>query len=148
MKKTIIASLALVIAAAVVPSLAHEHATGMVKERMDMMETMAKHLKAIRDHVDHKRELSAIKSDAEAIASHAPHIVHLFPKGSAQPPTEAKAAIWQTWSDFEAKATALETESKKLAAASPDDFAALSAQARAVTQACGSCHEKYRAKKR
>ena len=138
----------LTIAASGLPSAAHDHATAVVKERMDMMEVMGKRLKAIRDRVDGKRDLAAIKTDAEAIASHAPHVVHLFPPGSTQKPTDARAAIWQNWPDFERKATALEVESKKLISASPDDFTALNAQVRAVSQTCRACHETYRAKRR
>jgi len=148
MKTTTIALCVLTIAAACLPSAAHEHAIGVVKERMDMMEAMAKRLKAIRERIDGKRDLAAIKADAEAIAAHAPHLVHLFPPGSTQKPTDARAAIWQNWSDFERKTAALEAASKKLMTTSADDLAALSAQARAVTEACGACHEKYRTKRR
>jgi cytochrome c556 len=136
------------IAAACLPSTAHDHATGVVKERMVMMEMMAKRMKAIRERIDGRRDLAAVKADAEAIASHAPHLVHLFPPGSTQRPTDARGTIWQNWTDFERKATALEVESKKLANTSADDLAALGAQARAVTEACGACHEKYRTKRR
>jgi cytochrome c556 len=135
-------------AAACLPSAAHDHATGVVKERMEMMEAMAKRLKAIRERIDGKRDLAAIKADAEAIAAHAPHLIHLFPPGSTQKPTDARAAIWQNWSDFERKAAALEAESKKLMNTDAGDLAALSTQARAVTEACGACHEKYRTKRR
>jgi cytochrome c556 len=138
----------LTIAASCLPSAAHDHATGVVKERMDMMEVMGKRLKAIRDRVDGKRDLAAIKADAEAIASHAPHVVHLFPPGSTQKPTDARAAIWQNWPDFERKAAALEAESRKLISASPDDLGALNAQVRAVSQTCRACHEAYRSKRR
>jgi cytochrome c556 len=138
----------LTIAASGLPSAAHDHATAVVKERMDMMEVMAKRLKAIRERIDGKRDLAAIKADAEAIATHAPHLVHLFPPGSTQKPTDARGTIWQNWNDFERKATALEVESKKLVNTSADDLAALSTQARAVTEACGACHEKYRTKRR
>jgi cytochrome c556 len=148
MKSAAIAVCALAIAMACVPSAAHDHATGVVKERMDMMEIMGKRMKAIRDRLDKKRDLAAIKADAESIASHASHLVHLFPPGSTQRPTDARSAIWQNWNDFERQAAALETESKKLAAMSADDFNALSAQVRAVTQSCTACHEKYRVRRR
>ncbi len=148
MKTATIALCALATAAVCLPSAAHEHATGVVKERMDMMEAMAKRLKAIRERIDAKRDLAAIKTDAEAIAAQAPHLVHLFPPGSTQKPTDARGAIWQNWNDFERKAAALEAESKKLVNTSPGDLAALSAQSRAVTEACGACHERYRTKRR
>jgi len=148
MKTATIALCALATAAVCLPSVAHEHATGVVKERMDMMEAMAKRLKAIRERIDAKRDLAAIKTDAEAIAAQAPHLVHLFPPGSTQKPTDARGTIWQNWNDFERKAAALEAESKKLVNTSPGDLAALSAQSRAVTEACGACHERYRTKRR
>lgn len=139
---------ALAFAAICLPSAAHDHATGVVKERMEMMEAMAKRMKAIRARIDAKRDLEAIKGEAEAIASQAPHLVHLFPPGSTQKPTDAKKTIWQNWADFERKAAALEAESKKLMNASTDDSNALGAQFRAVSETCGGCHEKYRTKSR
>lgn len=134
--------------ASLLPLSAHDHATGVIKERMEMMQQIAKHWKSIRERIDAKRDLGSIKADAEAIAAHAPHVVHLFPKGSTQKPTEARAAIWQNWADFERKAAALEVVSKKLVNADPNDFDAISAEARAVTQVCIACHEKYRSKSR
>lgn len=113
-----------------------------------MMEAMAKRMKAIRERINGKRDLSAIKVDAEAIASHAPHIVHLFPPGSTQRPTDAKGIIWQNWSEFERMAAALEAESKKLVNVRTMDIDALNAQFRVVSQTCGACHEKYRTKSR
>jgi cytochrome c556 len=139
---------ALAVAAACLPSAAHDHAKGVVKERMDMMEIMGKRMKAIRERIEGKRDLAAIKTDAEVIASHAPHVVHLFPPGSTQRPTDAKRTIWQNWPDFERKAAALEMESKKLMNTDPNNFDALSGQVRAVSRTCGACHEIYRTKNR
>jgi cytochrome c556 len=129
------------------PVAAHEHATGVVKERMDAMSDMAKHQKAISQRLQNKRDLTAIKADAEAIAAHAPHITHLFPAGSTQKPTQARPAVWQNWSDFENKAKALETASRALAETSASDVQALTAAATALTRTCADCHEKYRARK-
>jgi cytochrome c556 len=112
-----------------------------------MMENMAKRMKAIRERIDRKRDLDAIKTDAEAVALQAPHLVHLFPPGSTQKPTDARSAIWRQWADFERKANELEAESKKLITANPDDYGGMSAQVRAVTQTCAACHEKYRARR-
>src|SRR3954467_14546256 len=107
---------------------------------------MAKRMKVMRARIDTKTSLSAIKEDAGSIASHAPHLVHLFPPGSTQKPTDAKSAIWQNWPDFERKAAVLEAEKKRLKTTSPDAPPALSAQFRAVSAACSGCHEKYRTK--
>jgi cytochrome c556 len=141
-----------VLAAVLVAPLAahegHEHATGIVKERMDAMESMAKRMKAINERIKDKRELAAIKADAEAIASLASHVTHQFPPGSNQRPTQARPAIWQNWVDFERKARALEAASAKLVSTGGDDVKALDAAARGVSQACAACHEKYRTKRR
>lgn len=145
LRETGVAAFAIALAAS--PVASHDHATGVVKERMDMMEIMARHMKAISERIKSKSDLAAIKADAEGIASHAPHMVHLFPKGSMQKPTEARATIWQNWSDFESKARALEVESGKLAKQDTDDFAALSAQVQALSQTCRACHTPYRVKK-
>ena len=139
---------ALAIAAACTPSAAHDHATGIVKERMEAMTSMAKRQKAISQHLKDKRELATIKADAEAIASLASHIPHMFPAGSTQPPTQARGTIWQNVSDFESKARALETASRALAATSPGDSGALGLAAAAVTRECSGCHEKYRVRKK
>jgi cytochrome c556 len=147
MKAAAIALCALAAATAIVPSAAHDHATGIVKERMDAMESMAKHNKAISARMKAKRDFSGIKTDAEAIAGLAKDIPRLFPPGSTQHPTRARAAIWKSWADFESKAAALETASRTLAAANPGDAAAITAAAAVTTRACTACHEKYRARK-
>ena len=126
---------------------AHEHATRVVKERMDLMESMAKAQKAISQRLKARRDLELVKADARSIRELAAKIPSLFPPGSREHPSEAKAAIWQNWPDFEKKARAVEAESEKLAATEARDVKALTAQARALTDACGACHELYRAKK-
>jgi cytochrome c556 len=133
--------------AAMLPAFSHDHATGVVRERMELMEGMAKRMKAMRARIEGKRERAAILTDAKALAASAGHVTHLFPPGSTQPPTEATAAIWQNWPGFERIARALEAESAKLAGMNPDDLAALNAQYRVVSRTCGDCHELYRVKK-
>jgi cytochrome c556 len=125
----------------------HGHATGVVRERMELMEAIDKRMTAINARIKNKRQLAAIKTDARAIAASAAHIAHLFPPGSTQHPTEARAAIWQNFADFERIAKSLEEESAKLAQTRTDDFSALAAQFRAVSQICSKCHEAYRVKR-
>lgn len=131
------------------PAVSHEekghgHATGVVRERMELMESIGARMKAVNSRLKSKQQLGAIKNDARAIAQSAANIVRLFPPGSTQHPTEARAAIWQNFADFERKAKALETESAKLASIPEGDVAALAAQVRAVSQTCSGCHETYR----
>lgn len=145
MRRTAITLCVLAVAMAA-PLAAHEHASGVVKERMDAMTDMAKRQKAISQRLKSKTDLAKIKTDAEAIAVHAAHIAHLFPAGSTQSPTRARAAIWQNWPDFEKKAEALEAASRALAGTGGGDSQVQFA-AEAVTRTCTACHEKYRTRK-
>jgi cytochrome c556 len=144
--KTAVAGAAIAALVSLLPAVAHEQATGVVKERMDAMESMAKAMKAINQRIKANRDLASVKADAQAIQEAAAKIPALFPPGSNQHPSEAKAVIWKTWSDFEAKARVLAVESDKLAKIGSADAKPLAAQVRAVSQACGGCHEIYRAK--
>jgi cytochrome c556 len=125
---------------------AHEGATGVVKERMDAMESMAKTMKAINQRLKERRDLDAVKSDAKSIQEAAAKMPALFPPGTNEHPSGAKAAIWRNWPDFEAKARDLVTESGKLGQRDTKDPRALAVQVRRVSDACGNCHELYRVK--
>jgi cytochrome c556 len=138
---------ALVATFAVVASVAaHDQATGVVKERMDAMQSMAKAMKAITQRIKANRDLGSIKGDAQAIREFALKMTLSFPPGSNQHPSGAKPAIWQKWPDFESQARGLAAESDKLAQTDARDAKAIAAQARAVAQSCGKCHEVYRQK--
>jgi cytochrome c556 len=126
--------------------VAHEGATGVVKERMEAMESMAKALKIISQRIRQKRDLGAIKPNATLIREGAERMLAMFPPGTGKHPSEAAAKVWQNWPDFEVKTRALVTESGKLAELDTRDLKALDAQALRVSDVCGDCHELYRAK--
>jgi cytochrome c556 len=126
---------------------AHEGATGVVRERMDAMESMTKAMKAIDQRIKQKGDLEAVKTHAKSIQEDAVKMPSLFPPGTGKHPSEATAKVWQNWPDFEAKARALATESGKLAEVDIRDLKALNAQALRVSDVCGDCHELYRAKR-
>jgi cytochrome c556 len=112
--------------AAVVSSvLAHEGATGVVRERMEEMESMAKALKAISESLKRKRDLASVKDSARSIQKDAEKMLSLFPQGTGQHPSEATAKVWENWPDFERRARALATESAKLAEMDVRDLRAL-----------------------
>jgi cytochrome c556 len=140
----VIAALALFVASSVA---AHEGATGVVKARMEAMESMAKAMKAIDQRLMRKRDLEMMKADAKSVQEGAEKMLSLFPAGTGGYPSEARAQVWQKWPDFEAKARALAAESGKLAETDPRDLKALNAQSLRVSDACGNCHELYRAKR-
>jgi cytochrome c556 len=143
----LIQSATLVTALVASVAAAHEHATGVVKERMDAMKSMDRSVKDIKELFNGRADLAKVKVEALSIQAHAAKITALFPAGSTQHPTDAKASVWKNWADFERKAQALETESTKLAQADPANRDALRAQFKAMNQACTACHKLYRAER-
>ena len=142
----------IIIVAAAVVSVAlahegHEHATGVVRERMELMTSMGQRMLASSKRLRANKDLEGIANDARAIHELASKITAQFPPGSTQFPTAAKPAVWQDWNDFTAKAKSLETETEKLINTNIRDGDALRAQFRAVAFACDGCHEKYRVPK-
>lgn len=127
--------------------LAHEGATGIVKTRMDAMESMGKSLKEISRRLRANQNLAGIEGEASHIRETAAHITALFPPGGDTKPTDALPAIWRRWPEFQAKAAQLEAESARLAAvAATGDPKAIAAQFKAVGQSCAGCHHDFRAK--
>jgi cytochrome c556 len=125
-------------------ALAHEGATGMVKERMDAMEAMGRELIAIRRSIDANRNLASIVQRAETIQRTGERITQLFPPNSLNPPTAAKPAIWQEWDRFQSLAGQLREASGALAsAAKTGDPNAVSARYRDLVRACLSCHQDF-----
>jgi cytochrome c556 len=125
----------------------HDHATGVVKERMIAMTSMGQSLLAISKRLRANKEFEKIAADAHAIHELAGKMLQQFPPGSTQFPTAAKPAIWQDWGTFEGRARKLEAEAEKLMNVKASDGAALRAQFRVVAQACDGCHETFRATK-
>lgn len=140
------AALALTATAAAV---AHEGASGVVKQRMDAMQSIAGALKSIKKEIGEGEsyDAAAIKRDAEAIARHGGEaMTSLFPEGSKHGPTEAKSVIWTEWRDFAAKAEDLRARADDLAASAMPG-APPTAEFKRVVQACAACHKLYREKR-
>jgi cytochrome c556 len=125
----------------------HEHATGVVRERMELMTDMGQRLLAMSKLLRANKDLDRIAADARTLNGLTAKIPADFPPGSTQFPTAAKPAVWQQWDDFVIKAKKLQTELEKLSTISPADGNALREQFRAVALACDGCHDKYRVPK-
>lgn len=117
MKPSVIVAIGIVVSNAALAHEGHEHATGVVRERMELMTDMGKRLLAISKRLRNKL------------------------------PTAAKPVVWQQWNDFTEKAKKLEIEAEKLSTANPADGDKLREQFRAVAFACDGCHETYRVPK-
>ena len=133
--------------------LAHEGATGVVKQRMDAMKAMATAMKAVGGMMKGEASYDAAKAMASAreIGAHSGTVMTtLFPPGSLHPPSEATAEIWRDWTRFE-------QEARDLGVAAKDFEATVTAGAkvpepmrgafRRLGESCVSCHESFRQKK-
>lgn len=128
---------------------AHKGATGIVKERMDLMKDIAAQMKALKPMVDGKvaYDAAGVAAAAAAIADHAAKIAPSFPKGSTDHPSEASPRIWTDWNGFEASAEALRTSAAALKADAGKGAQAAMGPFTEMAKTCKGCHEDYRVKK-
>lgn len=95
-------------------TLAHTGATGVVKERMDAMSSMAKAMRSLSQFMS-----GAVPYNSEVIRAAATSIakqsgdamVELFPKGSGGHPSEALDNVWTEREEFTRLANRLQTAS-------------------------------------
>ena len=131
-------------------ALAHEGATGVVKERMDLMKRQQKDMKLIGDMAKGKTPFDAARAAEAArdVRITAKKIHELFPEGSAGGQSDALETIWKEWDRFADNAQDLESVASELASSLEDDSTQDWKSAfQKVTDACKSCHEDFRAKK-
>jgi cytochrome c556 len=97
-------------------SSGHEHATGIVGERMAAMRTMGRELKAIVDMIAGSTPFDPGLADKHATALHdACHKIDLlFPAGSLDHVSHAKPAIWNDPEAFAAEVSRLHNASNAL----------------------------------
>lgn len=97
---------------------AHGSATGVVKERMEKMERFEELIERVFAMVGGELtyDAAAVRRAAEEIRSGSgQHMTSLFPKGSNDSPSEARAEIWRDFDEFERYAYMLEQWSGELA---------------------------------
>lgn len=92
-------------------TLAHGGATGIVKQRMDLMDGIGERMKTLasifKGEVDY--DPAVVQEAAAGIRDHAgDDVLALFPEGSLDAPTEALPSIWEDWAQFEQLAHQLE----------------------------------------
>src|SRR5262245_34739282 len=146
-KLSIIGVIGIVLSYAALAHEGHEHATGVVRERMELMTDMGKRLLAISKRLRANKELDRIAPDVREIKEATSKITAQFPTSSTQFTTATKPVVWQQWDDFGEKVRKLHSEAEKLSTTSPSDGDALRKQFRAVAYACDGCHEVYRVPK-
>ena len=145
-----IAGALVVLALIVSGALAHSGATGIVKQRMDMMSDIARLTKLIGQMVKRETAFDAaqIEKAALSLREHARMVPDMFPEGSTQTPTEALPVIWTDWPGFAAANADFEAAASDLAkAAATGDEKTITARFAAMGRTCGACHERFRLKK-
>lgn len=147
-------------------ALAHDGATGIVKERMDGMSAMASALKSIGPMVSGQEEFDpmAIRSAAEILQIHAgENLIAQFPDGSQLSVSQASDAVWSNSNGFADLALQLELYAKGLEAAADnipgsvdaaeivrpitlENMAGLSVDLvfKEIGKTCSACHSDYR----
>ncbi len=119
-----------------------------IKERKALMKSNSKANKAIKGAVK-EGDFATIEENAKKLVANADNMVALFPEGSTAKKSRAKAEIWQEWDDFKAKVNDIKDAARQLAnAANAKDSEQVQVQNKAIGKACGSCHKRYRARKK
>jgi cytochrome c556 len=129
-------------------AIAHSGATGIVKERMELMKGIANQMKTIGSMVKGERNFSAEEASAAAsmIATKSENVSDLFPEDSIMNPSEALPTIWEDWDAFVRLSEEMNTHAKTLAEASinADDVTTIRAAFVRLAKTCSSCHEDFR----
>lgn len=113
-----------------------------VKARMDGMSRLAAHAKVLGTGLRTGASQADMTAAAAALRHEAGTIATLFMPQEDDPKSEARAAIWANWSDFQARSDVL-VEASALAQAATTP-AELDVAFRQVGAACSACHKVYR----
>ncbi|MCW8891020.1 MAG: cytochrome c [Sedimenticola sp.] len=127
--------------------MAHGKATGIVKQRMELMKKIEKQMRSISIMEKGKLPYDAtrISQHAEMIRRSSSKIPALFPEGSLHKPTEALPVIWEQWDQFLDETNLLEQEAAELQAlATEGDKQAVLEQFNKLEKSCSRCHEIFR----
>ncbi len=132
-------------------SLAHQGATGVVKQRMDAMSEMGDAMKVMADMVKGKREFDPdlVVENTAILDKHAGELAGLFPDTDASrngKMTEALPVIWDEWQRFEELSGKLQKSVDALREAAKNDigkrdFRILFTK---TAKSCSACHDDYR----
>lgn len=123
--------------------------SNFIKYRQAAMRAMSGHLGGagaiVKGKVPYKDDLVA---HAEALSDTTKVLPNAFKQKTSGGKTRAKPEIWENSADIEQKIKNLQMAAADfLAAAKSGGVEAAGGKIKAVGQACGACHKKYRAKK-
>ncbi|MDG1738557.1 MAG: cytochrome c [Paracoccaceae bacterium] len=126
-------------------ALAHQGASGVVKERMEAMSEIAANLKLVNGMLRGKTDYDAaqVTTAMEAIARHAAALPHKFPEGTEAAPSEAAPAIWEQQDAFNAIFADLTLSATEVAALAADKSTVAQSFSK-VAKTCKACHATFR----
>lgn len=126
---------------------AHQGASGVVKERMELMKSLGDHMKSMAAMIKGKTPFDASKIAASArdIQDESRNIVRLFPEGSLKNPSEARPAVWIQWDRFSELTDRLIDEARGLSdIAIAGSRREIKVQFTRVGKTCSGCHTDFR----
>ena len=129
---------------------AHMGAEGVLKERMEIMRTLADEMKAVALMLRGRSPFDAgrVAGAAKTISRHGGQFVSLFPQDSGGGVSEASPVIWRDTEGFRNSADSMVVAARRLeTAAARGDRSAIGAAFRVLGKSCSACHRDYRVKK-
>ncbi len=132
-------------------SIAHKGATGIIKQRMDVMSEMGDAMKLIGDMVKGKTayDLDTIRQAVSQLSEHAPGIIEQFPDTQESQNfnmSEALPKIWESKPEFDEMARQLEIRISELQMVINVELNKPELRKAFVktVKACSTCHDDYR----
>ena len=128
----------------ITPLLAHEGATGIIKERMDKFKMSKKMMQTIHKSIQNE-DFETIEKSATTLHNWSKEMIKYFPEGSDGAPSEASADIWLDPEGFKKAVNNFELASLKLINNSKEkDFDKTVDSFRSLAGTCKGCHQKFR----
>lgn len=123
-------------------AVAHEGATGVVKERMDRFKESKETMKALKGALDDPARVEVLGQDLLAWAQ---EMTDYFPPDSNPAPSEARDRIWEEFDAFKKLASEYaEATQAMIDTARAGETDQIPTAYRNVGQACKNCHKKYK----
>ena len=128
----------------ITPLLAHEGATGVIKERMDKFKMSKKMMQTIHRSIQNE-DFETIGKSWITLLKWSKEMINYFPKGSYVAPSEASGDIWLDPEGFKKAVNNFELASLKLVDNSREkNFDKTVVAFRDLARTCKGCHQKFR----
>lgn len=119
----------------------------VIATRKEGLKRMGGEMEAIKGILDRGEAVGPVAARAEAMAAFFQTLPNLFPPGSDQGDTRARATVWSERAGFETAAANMVTALGRLQqAAASGDAGATATAFREAGATCGACHRAYRSR--